>query len=405
VLASAEISARRGWAVALVATLAMSVSYIDRQVLAVLAPTVTRELAIGETAYGWLAAAFSMAYLVAAPLAGRLIARVGARPGLGAAVLIWSLVAAAHAIVPGYGALFVLRLALGVAESPSFPGAVTAVQRALPPAQRPRGFGIVFTGSSIGGLLAPLLATALSVRFGWRGAFVGTALIGLSWVPLWWLVTREAGARAVLAPLAPSGSPSPSVWQALRDPVVQRSAVATFAASPSIAFMLLWGAKYLSAEFGLAQQQLGAYLIVPPLLWDLGALAAGDVASRRRRKTGQAGVEPWLFGLAASFVLALAFVPLAHTPAWGVVLVGMAVAGGGAVFALLTAELLAQVRPELASIAPGVTAATQSLAYVIANPLIGVGVERFGGYSVVCVALALWVVPGALLWMFWPARR
>jgi ACS family hexuronate transporter-like MFS transporter len=403
--APSELSTRRGWAVALVATLAMSVSYLDRQVLAVLAPTVTSELGIGEVAYGWLAAAFSMAYLVGAPLAGRLIAHVGARSGLSAAVLVWSLVAAAHALVPSYWPLFALRIALGMAEAPSFPGAVTSVQRVLPAAQRARGFGVLLTGSSVGAALAPLLATGLGSRFGWRGAFLGTALIGLGWVPLWWLVTGEARTRRALAPLEPGDAPKPSVWAALRDPAVQRSCMATLAAAPSIAFMLLWGAKYLTAEFQLPQQELASYLMVPPVLYDLGAILFGDFASRRTRKTGRPGVERWLFGLAAALVLVLALAPLARTPALAVTLVGIAVAGGGAVFALLTAEVLARVRPELVSIAPGVTAATQSLAYVIANPLIGWGVERTGGYALDCVVVALWIVPGALLWIVWRSER
>jgi ACS family hexuronate transporter-like MFS transporter len=402
-LASPSISARRGWAIALVATLAMSVSYLDRQVLAVLAPTVTRELAIGETAYGWLASAFSMAYLVGAPLAGQLTARVGVRASLSGAVLVWSVVAALHALVPSYWPLFALRIALGVAEAPSFPGAATSVQRALPADQRARGFGILFTGSSIGSVLAPLLATALSVHFGWRGAFLGTALVGLTWVPLWRLVTRGDAVRATLAPSPASpGSEAPSVWAALRDPAVQRSCAATLAAAPSIAFMLLWGAKYLAGEFQLSQEALAPYLMVPPVLFDLGAIAFGDLASRRSRRTGQAGVEPWLFAVAASLVLVLALAPWATTPLMGVTFVGIAMAGGGAVFALLTAEVLARVRPELVPVAPGVTAATQSLAYVIANPLLGWGVERTGGYALDCVAVALWIVPGALLWIFWP---
>src|SRR5258708_33701096 len=110
----------------------MAISYVDRQTLAVLAPTVTKALHIDDAQYGWLASAFSIAYLVAAPIAGKVIGVVGARRGLLAAVLAWSLVAALHAVVPGFGVLFALRIALGGAGSPSFPGATQTVQRALP---------------------------------------------------------------------------------------------------------------------------------------------------------------------------------------------------------------------------------------------------------------------------------
>src|SRR5689334_14910251 len=95
-----ELSRRQAWTVAIVATLTMTVSYIDRATLGVLAPTVTKALDISEAEYGWLAAAFSIAYLVSTPLAGWWIDRIGARRGLLGSVAVWSVVAALHAIAP-----------------------------------------------------------------------------------------------------------------------------------------------------------------------------------------------------------------------------------------------------------------------------------------------------------------
>ena len=144
---------------ALVGTLTMTVSFVDRSTLGVLAPSVTSALRISEAGYGWLVSAFSMAYLISTPLAGVFIERVGARKGLVVAVLIWSAVALAHGLASSFAMLFVLRLALGVAEGPSFPGASQTVYRALAPRDRPRGYGALYTGSSIGMALAPLIAS------------------------------------------------------------------------------------------------------------------------------------------------------------------------------------------------------------------------------------------------------
>jgi len=77
------ISRGNAWTVAIVATLTMTVSYIDRSTLAVLAPSVTKALDIGETEYGWLTSAFSIAYLFATPLSGWWIDRIGTRRGHG----------------------------------------------------------------------------------------------------------------------------------------------------------------------------------------------------------------------------------------------------------------------------------------------------------------------------------
>ncbi|HEY5240650.1 MAG TPA: hypothetical protein VIJ22_04255, partial [Polyangiaceae bacterium] len=67
---STGLSRRRAWLVAAVATLAMSVSYVDRQVVSAIATSVRRALDIDAEHFGYLAGAFSLAYLVAAPLAG-----------------------------------------------------------------------------------------------------------------------------------------------------------------------------------------------------------------------------------------------------------------------------------------------------------------------------------------------
>src|SRR5262249_24817034 len=122
----------------------MTVSYIDRSTLGALGPTVTKALDISETGFGVLASAFSLAYLVATPAAGWWLDRIGARRGLVRSVLAWSAVSALQALVPGFWTLFALRIALGLAEGPGFPGAAQTVQRVLAPAERARGFGLLF---------------------------------------------------------------------------------------------------------------------------------------------------------------------------------------------------------------------------------------------------------------------
>ncbi|MGD0529617.1 MAG: MFS transporter, partial [Polyangiaceae bacterium] len=187
-----------GWLLTLTAVAALSVSYVDRQTLSVLAPTVTKALHIDDAAYGWLSAGFSMAYLAGAPFAGALVDRVGARRSLPSAMLLWSGVAALHAIAPGFAVLLGLRLALGVAESPSFPAGVQIVGRALPPDAQARGTSTLFVGMSLGAMLAPPLAIAVATRWSWRWAFVGTAALAAAWLPLWWLSTRRPAVRDAL---------------------------------------------------------------------------------------------------------------------------------------------------------------------------------------------------------------
>jgi ACS family hexuronate transporter-like MFS transporter len=420
---SAGLSRWAAWALALTATLTMAVSYVDRQALAVLAPTVTRELEISEGAYGWLMSAFSISYLVASPLAGRLIDRIGARRGLPGAVLLWSLVAAAHALVPSFAALFALRIALGLAEAPSFPGAAQTVQRALPPADRARGFGVLFTGSSLGAMLAPLLATAMQKRWGFRVAFLGTAGIGMIWLPVWLLVAfhpaarraldrsrggpaaqpgDEAGeARPAAAPAEGAPRAAPSWRELLTDVAVLRAVAVVFSFAPMMAFLINWGSKYLVRDHGLTQEEVWPYLLFPPLSYDVGAIAFGHFASLRAGRLRDGSPPRALFAAAAVLCALTVAISLARGPVEAMAVASLCMLGGGGLAALLTADMLSRVHPGAVSAAGGLTAAAQSMGLFLTSPLIGGALQRGASYGAVAAALGAWVIPGCALWLLW----
>jgi ACS family hexuronate transporter-like MFS transporter len=402
--AHSPLSRTHAWALTIVATLTLSVSYIDRQALAALAPTVTKELNISETDYGLLISAFSLSYLVGAPLAGALVDRIGARRGLLGAVLVWSIVAAMHALVPGFGVLFLLRIALGLAEAPSFPGAAQTVQRVLPPTERARGFGILFTGSSIGSMIAPPLAAYLENHYGFRYAFLGTAAAGLIWIPLWIACAWRAPAPAVLDTPKPSAEKSPGKLDLVRDPAVLRAALAIIASAPVIGFVINWSAKYLVAAHHLKQHQVGLYMALPPLLFDVGAILFGHFASVRKELHRDGAPDRPLFAGALVLALFVAATPFGRTPWESMILAGIGLAGGGGLFALLTSDCLARVHPAAVSAASGMLAAAQAIAHIISAPLLGKLIQSTDGYTLPFVLLGAWIIPGCVAWLIWKPR-
>jgi ACS family hexuronate transporter-like MFS transporter len=390
------------WLLAAATTFAMSISYVDRQTLAVLAPTITKALQISDAEYGWLGSAFSIAYLLGGPFAGAWIDRVGARRGLLVGLLLWSAVAALHAAVPGFAALFALRLALGLAESPTFPGGVQAVQRALPSADRPRGMSLLFVGMSLGGMLAPPIAIGIATRFGWRAAFLGTAAIGAIWVPCWLFVTSRPRVRAALDDPGDHG-PRPSMLAVAAHPAVKRGLVGLLAIVPASAFAMAWEAKYYVRQFGLTQAGLVPYLVASAVAYDVGALVFGDLAARRARRRHHDMAAPKALLASGAVLAAAGFLGLALAPN-----ANLAVAcflsgaiGRGAVVTLCNTDALARVPRGAVSAAGGVIASVQSLGAIVVNPALGHAVQRFG-YRPALVVLAAWTVPGTAAWLFWP---
>jgi MFS transporter, ACS family, hexuronate transporter len=396
------VSRPTAWTVAIVAMLTMTVSYMDRTTFAVLAQSVTDELDISETQYGWLQSAFSIAYLVATPLSGWWIDRIGARRGLVVSILLWTTVAALHALVPGFGILFALRIALGLTEGPSFPGAAQTMQRILPAHERARGFGVLFTGSSIGAMIAPPLASYLfRVTDSWRVAFVGSALVGIAWLPLWIAVTSPRDVRTQMDTTSADPAPRRNVFHELGDLLQNRNMIRALAAilavAPITGFMLAWGGKYLARAFDVHPKSVGGYLWLPPLIFDIATIASGDLASRQKRAPG--APPRLIFSVGVVLAMSIAFVPFVETPWQGVALAGVAMGGGGIVYTMVLSDLLSRVPAGKVSFASGTVAAAQSLALIVTSPLIGASVDAYQTFDVATVALAAFAIPGALYWL------
>jgi hypothetical protein len=81
--------------------------------------------------------------------------------------------------------------------------------------------------------------------------------------------------------------------------------------------------------------------------------------------------------------------------------VGVANAGGGALYTIATSDLLGRMPIGTLSLASGILACAQSASYVVVMPLIGRAVDTFGNYDAVSITLGFWVVPGAVLWLLW----
>src|SRR5437588_88843 len=169
----------RRWTVVALLFGATTVNYVDRQVLGILAPTLTRELHWTETDYAAIVSWFSVAYGLGLLVMGRVMDRIGVRAGLAIAVLVWSLAAVGHALVRTVAGFGVARALLGFGESGNFPAAVKAVAQWFPKSERALATGVFNAGSNVGVVVAALLVPPIALGLGWRWAFVATWPVGL----------------------------------------------------------------------------------------------------------------------------------------------------------------------------------------------------------------------------------
>lgn len=309
------LSQLRQWTPAIAMMLVSLISYIDRNTLALLAPTMLGELHLTGEQYGWVVSGFSLAYMGGNLLWGRWIDRFGLQLAMTAAVGFWSFASASHALTAGFLTLLAARTALGFGEGATFPGGLRTVVQTLQPVQRARGIAVAFSGGALGALITPLIMTPVFQHFGWRGAFWFTGLIGLGWIAGWHVLSRRPELRRVAGHTAEESANRPS-WRDSR--FWAFACIYAFGSLP-LGFVLYYAPLYLKV-LGKTQLELGGLLWIPPLGWEVGYYAWGWWTDRAVGERGfTTSAYRRLFTL-----LALASLPLALVPFTGSVTLTMA---------------------------------------------------------------------------------
>jgi ACS family hexuronate transporter-like MFS transporter len=281
---------KRYWTLCLLLSLATALSYLDRQVLSVLAPRITAEFGMSNTAYSRVLFAFVLSYTVMAALGGRFMDRMGTRLGYALSVGFWSLASAAHALVTGTRSLALARFALGVGEGPSFPGSAKGAVEWVPARDRTLAVGLATGGSAFGAVLAPPLSAWFAGWFGWRGTFVAVAGLGGLWLLAWILATRGLPPVEV----RPAQSARSGFRDILRRPAARRLVLARFVFDPVFYFYMFWVPQYLHQARGMSLMQIGSLVWIPFFVLGLAQMGAGWVSdaviargfSRRRARLG-----------------------------------------------------------------------------------------------------------------------
>jgi ACS family hexuronate transporter-like MFS transporter len=289
--------------------LATALSFLDRQVLSVVAPVVTKEFGMSNQAYSYVTTAFLVSYAGMFFLAGRVMDVIGTRLGMTLSVGLWSLGSALHATARSAMQLGVFRFVLGAGEGGCFPGVAKGATEWFPQRERALAIGIAIGGASLGGVAAPPLTVWIVAMAGWRGAFLATGLIGALWVVAWWILYHAPGRSPLVTDeeraLIEAGNRSahvsadaPSVVELLGRKEVWGMAGMRFIFDPVFYLYMFWIPQYLSQDRGLSLAEIGRLTWIPFLAlgvsnvvggWLSDRLIAGGMSSLKARKLVMAG--------------------------------------------------------------------------------------------------------------------
>ena len=305
------------WTVCAMLFVATSINYMDRQVIAILKPTLEHSIGMTEVSYGYIVDAFQIAYAIGLLAAGRLIDKLGTRIGYMLVMAVWSFSAMGHALASTVLEFGFARFFLGLAESGNFPAAIKTVAEWFPRNERSLATGIFNSGANVGAILAPAIVPWVTLRYGWHAAFLTTGLFSVLWI-LWWfryyrtpsdhptLTAREL--RHIYQEAAADMGPSPFVpWRRLLGyRQTWAFSIAKFLTDPIWYFYLFWLPSYFSAKFNLNLSHLGLPLIIVYNVSAIGSIGGGWLPAPFRRM----GLSPNYARLTAMLFCAFLVVPI-----------------------------------------------------------------------------------------------
>lgn len=294
-------------------------SFLDKQMLSLLANPIGEALRLSDTSLGFVqGVAFSLTYSLGTIAAGIAVDRVSPRLILLVGVAGWSVASAAGGLAQGYGGLMASRMLVGLGEGVLAPVAVALIVGMFPRRRLASVMGIYAVGSNVGGVTALLLGSAaigwltssggmslplVGYRAPWQAALIVTGLPGIV-LALLVLGVRPSVMGRYAAEAAPATDGRVTLFGVMRrNPWVFLCHFTMISLMGMIAYtMISWSPAYFGRAFGWSHRTIGLVLASGVAAGGVGNIVWGLAADALRRSDGLYRV----FG-----VLVLLGVPLA----------------------------------------------------------------------------------------------
>jgi MFS transporter, ACS family, aldohexuronate transporter len=269
------------WQLAILVSIAIAISYLDRQTLPVAVHSISKDIPLSNAQFSALQSAFLLSYALMYAGGGKLVDVLGTQRAFTVIMLFWSLACASHALATSFALLAVSRFLLGMGEGGGFPAATRAVAEYFPADERATAMGIINAGTSVGAVIAPPLIAGIILRANWRWIFVVTGGFGLLWTLGWtsFSVGKSAAVQASVMnrPHSVTGNFRWSRLFTVRE--TWGLITAKFLSDAAWYFYLFWLPKYLYDARDFDVKAVGAFAWMPSAAAGIGCLVGGGFSS------------------------------------------------------------------------------------------------------------------------------
>jgi len=297
------------WTICSLLFFATTVNYLDRQVLSLLAPDLSKEFGWTNGDYANITAIFQFVYAISMLFAGRIIDKLGTKSGYAWAIIIWSIGAIVHAYSIFIGSVVVnvmalvglaavpvsivgfmiSRALLAVGEAGNFPSALRATAEYFPKKERSFATGIFNSGTNVGAILAPLTVPWVAKQWGWETAFILIGALGFIWLIFWQIFYEKPEDQKRLSKNeleyinSDAGEPLIKNSEEVKVPWIKllgykqtwAFAFGKFMTDGVWWFFLFWLPKYLEAQYGMVKTEIMLPLAVLYSMTMFGSIGGG----------------------------------------------------------------------------------------------------------------------------------
>jgi ACS family hexuronate transporter-like MFS transporter len=403
----------------------VTLNYITRNSLGVMAPELKTLFSMNNEQYGYITTAFQIAYTIAQPICGWLIDVIGLKLGFAVCALAWSVTCIMHGGVGNWMHMMILRFFMGSTEAAATPANVKISTEWFPKKERTIANGWGCVGFSFGGMLAPPLIYGLHSAFGWKAAFVVPGALGVVWAAVWYFVYAPPRSSKLINPAereyiisdqdAPATGKRPALWTSLGRILGMRRfygiGLPAFLSEPAWQALGFWVPLYMAQVHGFKLKEIAMFAWLPFLLGDLGALLGGYLTPWISKRFNLPRINSAIVTSCSGAVImvCLVFAAFAQNPYVAVLLISMGGFGHQLILSMLGVLVMESVPGEQVATANGMRGSFAWIAAAISTLAIGHVTTVYGasGFTAVFVCLGLFDLVGAVIMVsfLWQRRK
>ncbi len=304
------VASRARWGILAMLFIATTINYADRATISIAGPSIAKDLGLSAIEMGYIFSAFAWSYVLAQIPGGWLLDKFGSRLTYFCSIFLWSLFTLLQGFV-GFvtgGAAFILlialRLCVGAAEAPAFPGNSRITSAWFPVHERGLAASIFNSAQYFATVaFAPLMGWMVH-SYGWQSIFFFMGALGIALSVVWLNIIYspkehprinetelryiEEGGALVDLDRTQHKNHCVDTFLCIKELLASRMLLGVYIGQYCINsityFFLTWFPVYLVQERGMSILQAGFVASLPAIAGFIGGVSGGWLSDRLTKK-------------------------------------------------------------------------------------------------------------------------